>query len=112
MWGLDAHQDVQFLAQLLAVCVEGEIVDVVSKGILEFVSDGCQTHDDVGCGQSTRDCDPAEGGEELEGEDVDVEKDDLGDQDVVTNGKRGGEDTFGIGLGIAQGGETNDYYPG
>ena len=73
------HEDIELLTEFLAVSVEWEIVDVVSKGILEFVSDGGETHDDVGCGDGAGNGDPFQSGKELEGEEVDVEEHDLGD---------------------------------
>ena len=83
--------------------VEWQIVDVVSEGILQFISDGCETDDDVCCCDCAGDGDPAESAIELEGKEVDVEEHDLGDQDVVAEGERGREDTFGGGLGVCEG---------
>ena len=59
--------------------IEREIVNVVAEGVFELVADGGQTDDHVGCGDGGGDGDPAEEGDELEGEEVDVEEDDLGD---------------------------------
>ncbi len=41
----------------------------------------------------------------MEGKEVDVEKHDLGDEDVVTEGERGGENAFGGGLDVRKSGE-------
>lgn len=96
----DAGQGIQFLGELGAVVVQGQIVDVVAEGVLELVADGVETEDDVGGGDGAGDGDPVEGVVELEGEEVDVEEDDLGDQDVVADGEGGGEDTLCGGLDV------------
>jgi hypothetical protein len=46
-WG--GGDDVDFGGDLPAVRVEGEIVDVVAKGVFEFAADGDKAEDDV-CG--------------------------------------------------------------
>lgn len=74
--------------------IEGEIVDVVSEGVFEFVSDGHETDDDICCGDGSGDGNPSERIVELEGEKVDVEVDDLGNENVVTDGERSLENTF------------------
>jgi hypothetical protein len=86
--------------------VKREIVNVVSEGILQLVTDGHETDDDVSGGDGTGDGDPMEGIVQLEGKEIDVEEDDLGDQDVVADGERSSEDTLGGGLGVGEGVET------
>lgn len=72
----------------------------MAERVLELVSDGGKT-DDYVCGcNSAGNCDPTKGTEELEGEEVDVEEDDLGDKDIVTDREGRGEDTLGGRLGI------------
>lgn len=102
-WG--AHQGIQFSAEFSTVGVKREIVDVVSEGVLEFVADGCDSEDDVGCRDGAGDGNPAEGLVELEGEEVDVEEDDLGDEDVVADWEGGGEDSFGVAGCVCHAGE-------
>lgn len=101
--------DIQLAAELLAVVVEREIVYVVAEGVLELVSDGGQANNNVGSSNSAGDSDPAERTEELEGEEVDVEENDLGDKNVVADGKGSGEDTLGRGHGVCQGREGCNY---
>jgi len=72
----------------------------MTKRVFQLVSDGCETEDDVGCGDSAGDGNPAERFVELEWQEIDVEENDLGDEDVVANGQRGGEDALGGGLGV------------
>lgn len=75
--------------------VEGEIINVVSEGVLEFVSDCHETHDYVGCGDGSRDGNPFERVVELEGKKINVEIYDLRDEDIVTDRQRSLENTFG-----------------
>lgn len=100
-----AHQGIQLAAQLGAVLVEREIVDVVAKGVFQLVADGRDAEDDVGGRDGAGDCDPAKLVVELEWEQVDVEEDDLGDQDVVADGEGGGEDSFRVAGGVGHAGE-------
>jgi len=100
-----AHQGIQLPAQLGAVLVQGQIVDVVAEGVLELVADRRDAEDDVGGRDGAGDRDPPEADVELEREQVDVEEDDLGDQDVVADGEGGGKDAFGIAGGISHAGK-------
>lgn len=63
--------------------VEGEIVDIVAEGILDFATDEEETEDDVGGADCTGDGDPLEVVVELEGEDDDIDPGYLGDGDGV-----------------------------
>lgn len=91
----DRGEDVEFAGEFGAVVVEGEIIDVVSERVLELVSNGHEADDDVCGGDGPGDGDPSESVEELEGQEIDVEVYDLGDEDVVADGERRLENTFG-----------------
>lgn len=95
-----AHQGIQLPAQLGAVLVEWEVVDVVAKGILQLVTYRRDAEDDVGGRNGTGDCDPSKFVVKLEWEQINVEENDLGDQDVVADGEGGGKDTFRVAGGV------------
>ncbi len=80
--------------------IERQIIHIVSERVLEFVPDGGEPNDDVCCGDGPRDRNPAKGAVELKGEEVDVEEDDLGDENVVSEWQRCGENPLGGGLGV------------
>jgi hypothetical protein len=103
------RQRIQLPLQLRTVAVERQIVDIVAERVLELVPDGREPDDDVCCGQGAGDGDPAQGVVELEGEQVDVEEHDLGDQDVVADGEGRGEDALGGGLGVGERRERGHY---
>jgi hypothetical protein len=103
------RQRIQLPLQLGTVAIERQIVDIVAERVLELVPDGREPDDDVCRGQGAGDGDPAQRVEELEGEQVDVEEHDLGDQDVVADGEGRGEDALGRGLGVGERCERGHY---
>ena len=100
-----AHQGIQLPAQLGAVLVEWEIVDVVAEGIFQLVANRCDAEDDVGGRDGTGDCDPIKFVVKLEWEQINVEENDLGDQDVVADGEGGGKDAFRVASGVCHAGK-------
>ena len=54
-----AHQGVELSAQLGAEGVEREVVDVVAEGVLQLVSDGGDSEDDICCRHGSGDGNPA-----------------------------------------------------
>ena len=59
--------DVDLVADLVAVLVEREIVVVFAEGVLDLAADGSNAEDDVGAHDGPRDGDPVEVAPELEG---------------------------------------------
>lgn len=94
--------------QLLAEGLERQIVDVVTKGVLDFATDGGETEDDVGGENSTRDGDPLKRGEQLEGQNHDVDPGDLGDGDGVGDGKRRVQHTVETDKAFVESDDTGD----
>jgi hypothetical protein len=104
-----AHQGVQLPAQLGTVLVEWEVVDVVAEGILQLVANRRDAEDDVGGRNGAGDCDPLKFVIQLEWEQINVEENDLGDQDVVSDGEGGSKDTFRVASGVCHAGKGVHY---
>lgn len=100
-----AHQGIQLPAQLGTILVEWEVVDVVAEGILQLVANRRDAEDDVGGRNGAGDCDPLKFGVQLEWEQKNVEENDLGDQDVVSDREGGGKDTFRVAGGVCHAGK-------
>ena len=47
VWRWGCLDDVQLLGEPSTVCIKRQIVDIVSKGILNLTADGCETDDDI-----------------------------------------------------------------
>lgn len=103
-WRLgDNHIDI--LADVVAELVEWKIVNVVSKGILDFAADEGNSKDDVGGEDRGWNGDPAERLVELEGEEQNVDPGDLANGDRIRDGERGVEDAVGSGEDVVHGSE-------
>lgn len=117
-WGCTGH-DIDVGSQLTAVVVQGEVVDVVAKGILDFGAAGRElanmvrgrrrqdvhlreTKDDVGGKHSARNGDPVEVVVELEGQDENIGPGDLRDGDGVGDWQWCVEDTLGTGEDVCE----------
>lgn len=82
--------DVHF--EFFAKGFEGEIVDIVAEGVLDFAADGGEPDDYVGGEYAPGDGDPFEVFDELEGEHEHVDPGYLRDGDGVGDWEGGGED--------------------
>ena len=64
-----------------------------------------QAEDDIGGSDGTRDGDPFQGSVKLEGEKVNVEEHDLGDEDVIADRKGSSKNAFRSGHGVGESGK-------
>jgi hypothetical protein len=115
------QDDVEVALDLQAVSVEGQIVNVVAEGVLDFAADEGDAEDYVGGEQGRGDLgklaslsstqgkgkatygDPAKRLEELEGQKQDVHPGDLADGNRVRDGQRRVENTVRAGQHIVHG---------
>lgn len=81
------RNDIHISRNLVAVDLEGKIVDILSEGVLDFLADEQKAENDISSDDGSWNRNPVKQSDKLEGKDKDVDESDLTDSDGVGDGK-------------------------
>lgn len=101
-WLALGRDDVHLGRDLCAIVLEGQIVDVLTKGVLDFATDEEEPKDNVACSDSRGNSHPLETAVKLEGEQEHVDEGDLRNGNSIGDRERGRENSFGTCEDIVQ----------
>lgn len=110
-WRRHGCNSVNVELEFLAEGLEGQIVNVVAEGVLDFATNGSQSDDNVSSEDASGDGDPVEAVNQLEWQHHDVNPGDLRDGDGVGNGERGLENAVHADHGLVELDDTSDWNP-